>query len=68
MKRKENWRNDISSFRLRKFEEVTPFLPPNVADVDVNTKIVKVISDPMRSRETMQYALAPKLFSKRKIS
>ena len=49
------WRNEVSNFRLRKFEEVEPFCDLYEADVDTNTENSL---DNSGSNETMQKVLA----------
>ena len=49
------WRNEVSNFRLRKFEKVGPFCEHYVADVDINTENSL---DNSGSNETMQKVLA----------
>ena len=49
------WRNEVSNFRLRKFEKVGPFCEPNGADVDINN--IDSL-DNSGSNETMQKVLA----------
>ena len=49
------WRNEVSNFRWRKFEEVEPFCDLYEADVDINTKNSL---DNSGSNETMQKVLA----------
>jgi hypothetical protein len=49
------WRDEVSNFRLRQFEEVVPFCEPNGPDVDINNKNSL---DNFGSNETMQKVLA----------
>ena len=49
------WRNEVSNFRLQKFEKVGPFCEPNEPDVDINTRNSL---DNSGSNETMQKVLA----------
>ncbi len=49
------WRNEVSNFRLRKFEKVEPFCEPNEADVDINN--INSL-DNSGFNETMQKVLA----------
>ena len=49
------WRNEVSNFRLGKFEQVEPFCEPNGADVDINN--INSL-DNSGSNETMQKVLA----------
>ena len=49
------WRNEVSNFRLRKFEEVEPFCGPLGWRVDINT--INSL-DNSGSNETMQKVLA----------
>ena len=49
------WRNEVSNFRLGKFEQVEPFCDLYEPDVDINTKNSL---DNSGSNETMQKVLA----------
>ena len=49
------WRNEVSNFRLGKFEKVEPFCEPNEPDVDINN--INSL-DNSGSNETMQKVLA----------
>ena len=49
------WRNEVSKFRLRQFEEVVPFCEHYGPDVDINTENSL---DNSGSNETMEKVLA----------